>query len=187
VLSRRFLISVKHLVKQENFVKLRSIFACFIAALIFCPGIAFAKQSDSFQAAVVRLKSTDLSKPTLETVLLAAYAADTEILETLHKNGFADWKNPKIIINASFYGSPQLIEQLIGYGAALDAKSNRGETVLHGAVRGGNIRLLDWYLSKGLDVQVKDQNGRMLLFTAASCGDMDMFKYLLSKGLDVRA
>ena len=145
------------------------------------------KKDKTYQQAIKLLAEADLTAPTLEIALAAAYTNDAYVINTIHANGFNQWANPRIILSAAAYGSEGLLLLLIECGAPLDATDEVGWTLLHQAVCYENTEFIDALLARNFDINIKGKHdGRTPLHVAASKG-VNITKYLLDKGADVNA
>ena len=143
------------------------------------------KKDKTYQQSLELLAKADLTAPTLEIALAAAYTNDAYILNTIHANGFSQWDNPMIILNAAAYGSEGLLLLLIEYGASLNATAD-GWSLLHQAVSYENTEFIDALLARNFDINIKDKNNNTPLHIAA-LKSINITKYLLDKGADVNA
>lgn len=64
---------------------------------------------------------------------------------------------------------------------------NKGSTLLHQAVRKGDMTVVKKLLDSGYDVNIKDANGLTPLHCAAQCGHKDIAEFLLANGADAAA
>jgi ankyrin repeat protein len=79
-----------------------------------------------------------------------------------------------------------LARLLLEQGADIEAKDARTSiTVLHTAVRRGNLGIVALLLAHGADVNVADKNGWTALYSAAYYGHRDIATLLVAHGADV--
>ena len=143
------------------------------------------KKDKTYQKSIKLLAEADLTAPTLDIAIAAAYTNDAYILNTIHANGFSQWDHPMIIISAAAYGSEGLLLLLIEYGASLNATAD-GWSLLHQAVSYENTEFIDALLARNFDINIKDKNDNTPLHVAA-LKNINITKYLLDKGADVNA
>lgn len=96
-----------------------------------------------------------------------------ESVESLHR----------AIVNGDHAGA----ESLLAHDADINAKDNKGGTLLHYAAGQGYMDVAELLLSHGADVKVKEEIGQTPLHIAASVGNMDVAELLLAHGADVNA
>ena len=93
---------------------------------------------------------------------------------------------------ASFYGSLEILKELIKQGADINAKNNDEETILHLAARSKkpNIDLVK-YLLKNKDIkqklEAKEKDGWAALHSAAFAGSLEILAELIKQGADINA
>ena len=143
------------------------------------------KKDKTYQKSIKLLAEADLTAPTLDIAIAAAYTNDAYILNTIHANGFSQWDHPMIIISAAAYGSEGLLLLLIEYGASLNATAD-GWSLLHQAVSYENTEFIDALLARNFDINIKDKNDNTPLHVAA-LKNINITKYLLDKGADINA
>lgn len=79
-----------------------------------------------------------------------------------------------------------IIEELLFYGADVQAESNDGETALHVAMR-TSLDIVEMLLKSGADIHVKDLHGDSILHTAVRLKDIRMVENCIRLGADVNA
>ncbi|EFY94031.1 ankyrin repeat protein [Metarhizium robertsii] len=82
------------------------------------------------------------------------------------------------------------IRLLLQHGASVFQRDALGNTPLHCAAFGSNLRIFSLYLSSAgstADMAVENDHGETLLHWAAAGGKTDILEYLLSHGADVNA
>ena len=89
------------------------------------------------------------------------------------------------LIQASMNGDVEQVISLLGSGADVNARDQRGRTALLCAVSRGQIDLVKLLLDKGADVNAKGEHGWTPLMEAANRGRSEVAKLLLEKGADV--
>lgn len=81
----------------------------------------------------------------------------------------------------------ETVRILLKYGADLSCRDAKGWTLLHYAMREGDLEMLDLFLSKGMDINAKDKYGYTPLHWAVTNKDKKMVEALVSLGADVNA
>ncbi|KAL5317168.1 hypothetical protein ACEPPN_014263 [Leptodophora sp. 'Broadleaf-Isolate-01'] len=85
------------------------------------------------------------------------------------------------------------IRMLLQHGASVSQPDNEGESPLHWAAFGLNLRLFRLYLSSRLDecqdslLQLTSPNGENLLHFAAAGGCIEIMEFLLAQGLNINS
>jgi len=88
-------------------------------------------------------------------------------------------------MEASSNSDLNCVKLLVSKGANVNARIDRGETVLMQAVN--NLACLKFLISKGADINAKTDDGYTPLEGAVSVGNLQCVKFLISKGADVNA
>jgi hypothetical protein len=88
---------------------------------------------------------------------------------------------------ASDRGYPAMVAMLIESGANINAKSCRGDTALHGAVRNGKEIVLQILIDSGAGIDIRGESGWTALLYAASYHHLTMVRLLLIKGANIEA
>jgi ankyrin repeat protein len=96
----------------------------------------------------------------------------------------ADDKN-RDLTQASMSGDVEKVISLLGSGADVNAKDQRGWTALLWAVSRGQMDLVKLLLDKGADVNAKGEHGWTPMMEAANRNHPEAVKLLLNKGADV--
>jgi len=78
-----------------------------------------------------------------------------------------------------------MVELLIGHGADIDAKGDRGSTPLFGAACRGDMDVAELLINGGADIDFTDERGWPPLHGAALQGHADMVEFLLDEGAGV--
>ena len=89
---------------------------------------------------------------------------------------------------AAHYGSLEVVQKLIEYGADINARSEYGVTPLHWAsfgrcFRGGSV--LRFLLKHGADINAQAKNGQTPLHWASCDGALEVVRLLLEHGADI--
>jgi ankyrin repeat protein len=71
--------------------------------------------------------------------------------------------------------------------AKINERDESGNTILHNAVREGNIEIVKYILSQDADVNIKNGGGETALQIAIYTNNEELIKYLVSNGADVNA
>ena len=82
------------------------------------------------------------------------------------------------LLRAAVQGDAELVEQLLGIGADIHAKSKMGQTPLHRAAENGNLETVALLIAKGADIHAKDNNGRTPLQVAEEYGEAEIVALL---------
>jgi ankyrin repeat protein len=69
--------------------------------------------------------------------------------------------------------------------AKINERDDSGNTILHNAVREGNIEIVKYLLSQDADVNIKNSGGETALQIAIYSNNEELIKYLVSNGADV--
>jgi hypothetical protein len=90
---------------------------------------------------------------------------------------------------AVFRGQAKVVQNLLGRGADVSAKTSSGVSALHlacsGARKTGRGAIIRSLLQKGADVHAKDKYGRTPLHSAIAYGSIQSLKLLLTRGADI--
>jgi ankyrin repeat protein len=87
--------------------------------------------------------------------------------------------------DAARQGDLEQARALIGEGAAIDARSDRGETPLILAILAGNDAIAELLIEKGAALDGRNAGGFTPLHAAAYAGDPAMAELLIERGADV--
>lgn len=89
---------------------------------------------------------------------------------------------------ACFFGHEQIVDFLLGRGAAVNSASKNGQKVmpLHSAVAGQHLGIARMLLDHGADVNASQARGYTPLHGAAQNGQLEMVELLLSYNADWR-
>lgn len=79
----------------------------------------------------------------------------------------------------------EMVQLLLSFGAAVNAKNTSGETVLMMLDDDATCDLAWDLLNAGADVKLKDDNGNTALMQAATSGNLETLKVLLDAGAEV--
>jgi len=91
------------------------------------------------------------------------------------------------LLEASYWGQPEVVKLLLEKGADVNAKDEAGHTAVIDAAQAGHPDIVALLLGKGADANAKAKEGRTALMEAASGGQVDAMQALLTGGADVRA
>ena len=115
-------------------------------------------------------------------------AKDKEGFTPLHEVTFTDfppwdgkWKS--VVANQESYeGRQEFISFLVGRGAEVNSRNNKGETPLHILVTYMSEKLLVLFLKLGADVNAKDNQGQTPLHRAVLFSRSDLVPHLVKHG-----
>jgi ankyrin repeat protein len=82
-------------------------------------------------------------------------------------------------------GDLQKVRALIDEGAAIDARSDRGETPLILAILKGHADVVGLLIARGADVMARNERGLTPLHAAAYSGSADVARLLLDHGAEL--
>lgn len=88
---------------------------------------------------------------------------------------------------AIFRGHNGVIELLLGMGACVEAKDNKGLTPLLHAIHRGYEHIIKLLLKQGANIEAKDNKGLTPLLHAIHRGHEDIVKLLLKQGANIEA
>lgn len=75
---------------------------------------------------------------------------------------------------------------LIKYGAKLNAKNNKGQTVVHvNVMKNNNENIIRILADKGADINIADNDGNTPVLTAVECGHIRMLQVLIEKNANI--
>lgn len=88
---------------------------------------------------------------------------------------------------AAWSGHSQMVVPLLERGAAIDARTLRGETALIRSLRSQKTVVTELLLCQEADPTIPDEDGVTSLFYAAGNGNLQLVRSLIAKGCDVNA
>jgi len=124
-----------------------------------------------------------IQKKMVEAKFLISRGAKVDALGYLDKEGRL-WTP---LMQAVGQANIPFIELLLGSGASLEKRNNRGETVLMHAARYPRPEILTLLLKRGANVNAKTPEGHTALILAADGGSAENVKVLLAAGADPHA
>lgn len=89
------------------------------------------------------------------------------------------------LLNASRFGNLELVKELLGRGAELEAKTKDGWTALHFA--SAHLEAVKELLDRGADIAAKDYKGWTALHMASYYKRLEVVKELIERGADIEA
>lgn len=91
----------------------------------------------------------------------------------------------KRLINASYTGDLNMIEELIDEGMDVNAVDENGKTALMWTSQGGFYEAVNYLVLKGANVNLRNGFGRTILTIAAWSGNLDVLELLINEGTDL--
>lgn len=89
------------------------------------------------------------------------------------------------LIQASFRGYVHVVEELLVYGADVEAKDNISFTALASAAEIGDKSIVQALLDGGADIDARVDSNATAFYWASTMGRLDVVKYLMHKGADI--
>ena len=89
------------------------------------------------------------------------------------------------VYDAARIGTPEMVKNLVTFGADVNAATNTGLTPLHQAAARGNLDMVKELVQAGADVNAIAKNGRSPIFYAASRGKASTVNYLLENKAEI--
>jgi ankyrin repeat protein len=83
---------------------------------------------------------------------------------------------------AAFAGQTEILQFLVGKGAALDARAPNGQTALMLAAKNGHKEAVKLLIDADADMDLNDPDGNTAISLARSSGNSDIADYLRSEG-----
>jgi ankyrin repeat protein len=135
-------------------------------------------------------EQTDPTYNSTHSIRDAAHAGDLDSIKRLLEEREDRVREPGAsgMQPLHFAADAATAEILMGYGAAVDARTDRNETPLHFAARGGHKDVAEVLLRYGADLHAVDNRGETPLFRAAhtpSPGGGDVARFLLARGAEL--
>jgi hypothetical protein len=92
------------------------------------------------------------------------------------------------LYHAAWYGFRDLAARLVAeHPEHVNARTDRDDTTMHAATRGGNTDILSLLLEHNADIDAQNGFGGTSLYWASDRGKINVGKYLLDQGADVNA
>jgi len=92
------------------------------------------------------------------------------------------------LVTKVFYGTSEVVKELLDKGADANAHYSNGTTALMCAASSGKIEIVKLLLGRGADVNMKNKEGETALMSAAARkGNADVINLLLDRGADINA
>ncbi len=113
----------------------------------------------------------------------AAMANSLSNVRRLHEGG-ADLTSPSgtLLHTAAAFGSPVMLEYLVGEGFGLEDIGNASAPALIVAMQYGNIDNMKWLIANGANVNAMDTSGAPVILHSIACGDQAVVDLLLKAG-----
>ena len=108
------------------------------------------------------------------------------VLSIFYSASFAEDQG-QALMKAAERGDLGQVQQLMGKGADVNAKTKTGRTVLIAAAESAQLEMTKFLLAKGAKVNAKDGNGRTALMFAAALGNIEVVTLMMKEGADVDA
>jgi ankyrin repeat protein len=89
------------------------------------------------------------------------------------------------LIEACYWNKINVVDQLLGMGANINAQDSSGKTPLHHAVINNHQSLVEFLLKRGADPNIKDHQGKTPLFYAVENNWPTLIAILLQHGSDL--
>jgi len=146
---------------------------------ICSPGPNLAKKQAELAEAVS--KATPSTGPlVLEIAVIANSLSD---VRRLHDEGalpLSPWGT--LLHTAATFGSPSMLEYLVGEGFKLEDAGEASGPALLVAVTAGNIENIKWLIANGANVNATDTSGALVIHHSLACKDQALVDYLLEAG-----
>jgi ankyrin repeat protein len=142
-----------------------------------------ARINDRSKNGVTPLYSAVMLKKERAAKFLIAKGARVNQLALLSDTGHL-WTP---LMNAACEGELHLTELLLGSGASLEKRNNRGDTVLMQVAKFPRPDMLKFLIARGANVNAKNSKGFTALIYAADSGETENVKVLLAAGADPNA
>ena len=135
------------------------------------------------QAELAKLVSqaTPSAGPTvLEIAVMANSLSD---VRRLHEGGALPLAPFSTLLHtAATFGSPAMLEYLVGVGFELEDAGAGSGPALFAAIQSGNIDNIKWLIANGADVNAMDTSGAAVIQHSLVCGDQAVVDLLLKSG-----
>jgi ankyrin repeat protein len=89
-------------------------------------------------------------------------------------NSNSSYLSMRPLFVACLVGMDDIAKLLIAKGASINAKNDYGETALHAAVKGGNIKCLELLIRAGADMRIRNNGGQSALDLILSIPDVEL-------------
>lgn len=90
-----------------------------------------------------------------------------------------------LLMFATIYQRPLIIEYLLEKGLNVNEQDNNGFTALHFAVQTNKIEIIRILLKYGADVNVKNKFGNIPIMLSNNATSIEIFKLLIANGTDI--
>ncbi len=105
------------------------------------------------------------------------------IMDLMRKKGAnTSYQGRTLLMYAIYIGAKDLVKQLIGCGAKINARDDTGWTALMYAAYHGNIEIAEILINKGADVNATDNSGKTALDYAHWGIQEQMISFLVEHG-----
>uniref|UniRef100_A0A0K6S9U3 Uncharacterized protein n=2 Tax=Chromera velia CCMP2878 TaxID=1169474 RepID=A0A0K6S9U3_9ALVE len=91
------------------------------------------------------------------------------------------------LMGAVTFGSLEAVQMLVGVGAGLEMRDERGQTALNLACLADEPQIAEFLVCSGAELEATTATGATPLFSAAQQGLTDLVRFLLGRGADANA
>ena len=143
------------------------------------PGPNLAKK----QAELAKLVSQATASTGPWALEIAVMANSLSDVRRLHEGG-ANPLSPSgtLLHTAASFGSPVMLEYLVGEGFGLEDIGKASAPALFVAVTSGNIENTKWLIANGANVNATDTSGGLVILHSLVCEDQALVELLLEAG-----
>jgi hypothetical protein len=143
------------------------------------PGLNLAKK----QAELAKLVSQATASTGPEVLEIAVIANSLSDVRRLHEGGANPFSpHGSLLHTAATFGSPVMLEYLVGEGFGLEDFGNASVPALVVAIQSGNIDNIKWLIANGANVNAMDTSGVLVIRHSIVCGDQAVVDLLLEAG-----